>query len=668
MLEDHVRGSINPTIDIDPNSILYTHPVTGALFSTLKGALDYLYAVNYPNYIGRYADIASLPASADANDLAMVDDDSPASDGTGGQAGFVWIAIDGPGAWKKKYDVDWSIDNVLSQLLGQTDALYAFLGGQAGGQELVGGTATTENLTLNANSFDSTGSIIFKDNLRPDGDNDTDLGTLTKRLRDIFVLGALKDGTVSLTLAQLKTAFDHISLTNNPHAVDYDQLALKLGTLTVTGDVSGTVDLSSSGNKGLALTVSDDSHNHTKATLPDFDLDVWTQVKAYFKDNDGITYAFNDGLKTITPSQADIDTSEITDINAPVADKVMVGNAAGDTWVPSDGTVELTGEVSGSGSYNSTTDKTSFAVTVDNVDISKITGINLLNFAGTIAVGNPANINHASHGLISGMSVRVINTTSVPTSLGVHTVTVVDGDNFTIPFNVTGAGTVSYIPSNAQLLYDTATNKFIIRREYEEITHFELSGLTADDHTQYVMKDGRVGGQTVKGGTASSDDLYLESTNDATKGNVVTKDNLVPNDTAVYSAGWTGVDLGNSAKKFNDLHSAGEYFGFRFENVTATPTASAQKIGHAVVNTTTGFLELCVDGVSYLTIGQVDLSTLQADIATNATDITTLQTEHDYFGGLSTTDGTWRLEEVGGDLYVQKRIAGTYVNKFVFEA
>lgn len=51
--------------------------------------------------------------------------------------------------------------------------------------------------------------------------------------------------------------------------------------------------------------------------------------------------------------------------------------------------------------------------------------------------------------------------------------------------------------------------------------HGALGGLTDDDHTQYVLLAGRSGGQTVYGGTASGDDLYVYSTSHATKGDIV---------------------------------------------------------------------------------------------------------------------------------------------------
>jgi hypothetical protein len=62
---------------------------------------------------------------------------------------------------------------------------------------------------------------------------------------------------------------------------------------------------------------------------------------------------------------------------------------------------------------------------------------------------------------------------------------------------------------NARSIADLATK-----------THALLSALTADDHTQYALLVGRSGGQTLKGGTASGNKLTLESTNDATKGDI----------------------------------------------------------------------------------------------------------------------------------------------------
>ena len=53
------------------------------------------------------------------------------------------------------------------------------------------------------------------------------------------------------------------------------------------------------------------------------------------------------------------------------------------------------------------------------------------------------------------------------------------------------------------------------------IDHGGLSGLTDDDHPQYFLLAGRSGGQIAIGGTVASNNLTLNSTSNATKGNII---------------------------------------------------------------------------------------------------------------------------------------------------
>mgnify|MGYP001562062626 CR=1 FL=1 len=50
--------------------------------------------------------------------------------------------------------------------------------------------------------------------------------------------------------------------------------------------------------------------------------------------------------------------------------------------------------------------------------------------------------------------------------------------------------------------------------------HDKWAGLTDDDHAQYALLAGRAGGQLEIGGTAASEDLKLQSTSHATRGDV----------------------------------------------------------------------------------------------------------------------------------------------------
>jgi hypothetical protein len=52
------------------------------------------------------------------------------------------------------------------------------------------------------------------------------------------------------------------------------------------------------------------------------------------------------------------------------------------------------------------------------------------------------------------------------------------------------------------------------------VAHGTLTGLAGDDHTIYALLAGRNGGQVLIGGTASGDDLTLQSTSNAARGTV----------------------------------------------------------------------------------------------------------------------------------------------------
>lgn len=76
------------------------------------------------------------------------------------------------------------------------------------------------------------------------------------------------------------------------------------------------------------------------------------------------------------------------------------------------------------------------------------------------------------------------------------------------------------------LVYDTTANnvKFDDGSTLQTFggvsDHGALTGLADDDHTQYAHLTGRSGGQTLQGGTDSGDDIRIESTSNATKGDV----------------------------------------------------------------------------------------------------------------------------------------------------
>lgn len=153
-----------------------------------------------------------------------------------------------------------------------------------------------------------------------------------------------------------------------------------------------------------------------------------------------------------------------------------------------------------------------------------------------------------------------------------------------------------------------------------EITHSSLSGLTTGDagHTQFALLAGRAGGQTLKGGTAASENLTLESTNHATKGSILFSSNAKPTTDAAYSAGWNGTDIGGSSNYWRDVYTKGQFYGLRMENVTSLTGASANNVGRMVFHTT--FNDIYVDtGGSWLRIGANRFS---SDTSWNGSDTT----------------------------------------------
>jgi hypothetical protein len=601
--------------------------------TNVKNALDWLFAVLYPNTQDSVDTYGDLPAVGNTlNDYRVVLDD-----GDGKAAGYRWESREGDVApqWYKIHDMDWSNDGILTALIDQTNELYVSkygredqdatgtpLTGSLAGQNIYGGTTANSNLTLHANAgdisdlpADQTGYIQFHGSLRPTSDDAFDMGTIAERFRSIFLAGDLTDGTAFASVQEIEDAFNHsITTSGNPHNVSYNELSSQLGVLTVDGDASGTVDLSTSGVKTLTLAVADDSHNHTGASLPDFDADVYLKAKTILKDSSQITWSFNDGLEEATPSVA-VDTGDITDIDAPAVDKILVGNAAGNAWVTSSGLIELTGDATGSATYDSATDKWSITTTVGSSSLAGVTDVELQNKTFTSVSGTPTTITATAHGLLTGETVTLYGAILT----GAKTITFVDANTFTVPDTTGSADSGYYIPNGAQLLWDPSLNKFKIAKEYEEIRLGELAGLTEDVLSIYVAKDGRSGGQTVNGGISASQNLTLESTTNATKGSILFASKATPVNDAAYSGGWSGTDLGSSGKRFNDLYMAGEIKGARFENVGSLPISSGTTIGKPVYYAGSLYVDT---GSLYVKVGSSDVA-----VTTKIADYTALTSD-----------------------------------------
>jgi microcystin-dependent protein len=99
--------------------------------------------------------------------------------------------------------------------LTDTFTQYALLAGRVGSQKIYGGVAPGEYLTLKGSStgIGASGYVRVEDKLIPTTDNTYDLGFYvpagaSNRWKDLYLAGNLTDNTNTLTVANIKTAYD----------------------------------------------------------------------------------------------------------------------------------------------------------------------------------------------------------------------------------------------------------------------------------------------------------------------------------------------------------------------------------------------------------------------------------------------------------------------------
>lgn len=111
-----------------------------------------------------------------------------------------------------------------------------------------------------------------------------------------------------------------------------------------------------------------------------------------------------------------------------------------------------------------------------------------------------------------------------------------------------------------------------------DIDHGTTGGLTDDDHTQYTLLAGRSGGQTLTGGTASGNNLLLQSTSNATKGTVRVNEN----------GSSFGMGDGTNASVSISFASGRGYIGYNGSNDLVVQGGSSKGILFNVNNATFG--------------------------------------------------------------------------------
>lgn len=101
-------------------------------------------------------------------------------------------------------------------------------------------------------------------------------------------------------------------------------------------------------------------------------------------------------------------------------------------------------------------------------------------------VANPTVVTSVSHGLTSGDTIYIVNSNSSPTIDGEQTVTVLDDDTFTVPVNVTTAGTRGEWLSEVEynVVTDYGLDYTAMKEDYEHLAGrsglFNFQNITVD--------------------------------------------------------------------------------------------------------------------------------------------------------------------------------------------
>lgn len=227
---------------------------------------------------------------------------------------------------------------------------------------------------------------------------------------------------------------------------------------------------------------------------------------------------------------------------------------------------------------------------------------------GGTASGNNlvlASTSHASKGLVLYRDVFAPETDG--TNLGTGTKQI--GDLYIkgqgIGFRAENTTTVTRPSASAakagRIIFDSTPNALFVDIGGSWVrvgidNHGSLQNLNLDDHTQYLLLAGRTGGQVAIGGSASNENLILQSTSHASRGFVLYRDVVAPET--------DGTDIGTASKRVGDLYIKGQGIGFRAENkaTVSLPANNAANVGRLIYDTTANTL-LADDGTQWRTIG-----------------------------------------------------------------
>jgi len=600
--------------------------------SNLEGTINWILAVLYPQTKPSVATVGDLPSSGNTiNDYRVVLDD-----GDGKAASYRWEQREGEVAasWHKIYDMDWGQDSILAAFQDVTQDLYVHKNGKTdldntgapitgifAGQSVFGGNLANQNLTLKANSGDGTGAhtgfVQVDDQFRPTTHNAYDIGTNALRFRDLFIQNSaifgsllLQAGVITDSSGQISFDNENIITTGNiTGAVVKGTTSLvvddSINSVTLVpgsySDTSGAVTfgaaaLVTTGTLGAGVT----TLTKTAQTLVFDPLNagksrITSSTGTIDFDNENIETTGNFLVGNITSTQIDVDNMRLD------GNTLSVTQTNGNLFITANGTGKII--------PGSEIDTSYLLTSTANIETSAQVKAGNLRLSGNSveSTNTDGNINLDPNGVGVVVSFATIKpTTNNNLDLGTTSEEWKDiyfqgdlknGTNIFSNSDLFALRSTVYRdlartqPAQAgdALFYDSVNNIWLANHPDTEIDHSEVTGLVTGDagHTQFVMLAGRSGGQSIQGGTQASNNLVLESTANATKGNILFKDTILPFTAASFSGVWSGLDIGSASNPIRDIFSKGELKGARLENYTfaTLPASSGQNVGRLVYAT-----------------------------------------------------------------------------------
>jgi hypothetical protein len=646
--------------------------------TNMETALNYITAVLYPNSKAAVATPGDLPLLGNTiNDYRIVQDD-----GDGKAAGYRWEQREGEAtpSWHKIYDLDWGTDSILQAWQMRTQDLYVHrrgyddidesgvaITGLLAGQRVFGGYSPNTNLTLSANAGDGagpqTGYVQVTDDFRPTTNGTLSLGLNTFRfLKGWFNEGQF--GTLNLQGGLITDSSGAISFDNENLSTTG---SITSGTLVLSGgSITDTTGAISFGNENLTTT----------GIVTANSVSALGAASAFFNGTSIADFTFTNGNVSSLSTAVDFNALDLTTTGIFTGGRLNVDNVRidGNTVSITDVNGNLVLAANGTGLINlsnALTTSSSISMTGSTLTLTGTTlnGTGQFNFDNLRIDGNTL-FSTNSNGVITlqpdGTGVTEVGSDLLPTTtdtfglgnssqlwtrlwiseaIGDATNEFLIDELLTLK-SVTFRDSARTIPAQAgdSLFFDGI--EWLASVPDSEITHASLTGLTTDDagHTQFALLAGRAGGQSLIGGTATGENLNLESTSHITKGFIQTKDTLRPFSDSTYSGGWTGIDLGHSGFRFNDVYTAGEFKGFRIENFGSLPAPSSQRVGRLAYLTTDG--NVYVD--TGTTLKQVGGTRFQTDTTWNGSDVLKDVT----VSGTDARVSIWQLKDNANDFDV----------------